>query len=597
MKYTIPDCGKGVNFDLLPSELEPGVWSAGTYNYRFRSGFAQLWDGAALYFDTPAIIPQWGMPYATASAKYGFYVTSTKAYYADSAANSTEITRKTDGIVITNLTSAGTTVTATTASAHGLTAASSVVDVYGALPSTYNATGVTVATTPTATTFTYTVASAPAVSPATSFGAYSGSATSNFSALSGLQRYSGGPFNGLMLFNHPGAGLYYWNGDTSTKLRKLPGFSGTSTWNTAVAVHSFKGFVVAVGTTEDGVYKRQNIKWSNAVTDPNSIPNTWVASDTNQAGETNLTETAGAAVDCLPMGDVNIVYMADARYAMQYLKGSDQVFEFTRLPGDSGLAFPNCVVDTPVGHVFLTPDYDVMVSNGGEPRSIAAGRVKQFLQANITPAYAHLSFLCLNPLFEEVMVCFAKNASTCCDKAFVWNYKDDKWGYVDLASGAVSTSGVTFASHGQWPNALPQVENQNCLGYLCSHTANTAFNGIYTNAEGGGGGLFFGASISGVLDREGLDCGDRDRLKTLQRSRWNIDGNADTFQIRHGSSMFADTAATNISAITYTVGSSDFANGRATQGRFIAIRATTLVHTGTPSVRSIDLDITPGGTR
>jgi hypothetical protein len=238
-----------------------------------------------------------------------------------------------------------------------------------------------------------------------------------------------------------------------------------------------------------------------------------------------------------------------------------------------------------------------MVSNGGEPRSIAAGRVKQFLQANITPAYAHLSFLCLNPLYEEVMVCFAKNASTCCDKAFVWNYKDDKWGYVDLASGAVSTSGVTFASHGQWPNALPQVENQNCLGYLCSHTANTAFNGIYTNAEGGGGGLFFGASISGVLDREGLDCGDRDRLKTLQRSRWNIDGNADTFQIRHGSSMFADTAATNISAITYTVGSSDYANGRATQGRFIAIRATTLVHTGTPSVRSIDLDITPGGTR
>ena len=49
MKRTIAieDCGKGLNADLLPAELELGVWS-NVKNFRVRNGFMEKWEGEYL---------------------------------------------------------------------------------------------------------------------------------------------------------------------------------------------------------------------------------------------------------------------------------------------------------------------------------------------------------------------------------------------------------------------------------------------------------------------------------------------------------------------------------------------------------------------
>ncbi len=597
--------GKGINFDMPAFELAPGLWSAGTVNFRSRGGMDESWDGANLHYSTGAVKPLWGMPYTT-SVKYGVYCSATKLYAITGASTVTDITRKTDGIVITSLTAAGTTVTANTASAHGLTAAVSVVDVYGNIPSTYNIDGVTVASTPTATSFTFVVAVAPAVSPATVPGAYAVSPNSDFSALSGFQRYTGGAWNGLFIFNHPGAGLYYWNGDTSLDARKVPGFSGTATWNTAVSVRPWKGFLIALGKTENGTTYRQNVTVSDVVSDPATLPASWASSATNQADSRDLTETNGSAVDFMPMGDQGIVYFTDCRYAMQYVE-SAPYFVYTRLPGRVGLAFPNCVVSTPVGHVFLTADYDVMVHAGGEAKSIAAGRVKKFLTDNLVVSLAHLSFLCVYPNKSEVWVCFptapASGTLTVCTRALVWNYADDTWGYFDLTSNATDLSGVAFGANGQWPSADVEYTNKDTLFLLSYHSTDSAKTGLYKTFDeenSGYTGQFFGADLGGTLIRQGLDCGDRDRMKTLHRSRWVLDGaGSDTVSVSHGSSRFPDSAPTYTSSVFYTQGTHDYANARATQGKYVAIKAT---WTGNQistviRLRSVDLDIAPGGTR
>lgn len=573
--------GKGFNFDLPASELAPGVWSSGS-NFRFVGGIDEMWEGAGLYYSSGANVPLWGLPCVLNGTRVAFYATSSKGY-TRTTTTTTEVTRYTDGVLVSNATAVGTTVTITTVVAHGLSTGN-IINAYGFTPSTYDANAVAITVTG-ATTFTYTVASAPATSPVTTIGAYSGNATSNFSVRSSYG-YTGGVFNGLLLFNHPNDGLYYLSSSTSI-LRKVPRFKYDATnWATAAAVRTFKSFIIVLGVNG----YRQAVNWSNSISDPSSLPSTFTASNTNLAGGTILAETVGNAVDCLPLGEVNIVYMTDARYAMQYLEGSTAVFQFTRLPGNSGLLTANCVVTTPMGHVFLTPDFDVMAHNGGEAKSIASNRVKKHLKASIS-ADISLCFLAVNPAKSEVWVCYPSTSTTGCDKALVWNWVDDTWGKFDLVGSATSASAVTFGVEGIWPGV-----DQDALGMFAYHAVDSTKTGIYYSATAVGS--MFGAPITGTLIREGMDMGDRDRMKALQRSRWNIDATAgDTVTVYHGSSKFADTAATYAAGVSYTVGTTDYANARATHGRFLALKLVTATVASTLRFRTCDLDFTLGGTR
>jgi hypothetical protein len=108
--------------------------------------------------------------------------------------------------------------------------------------------------------------------------------------------------------------------------------------------------------------------------------------------------------------------------------------------------------------------------------------------------------------------------------------------------------------------------------------------------------LLLGSAITGTLERTGMDFGDRDTFTAIQRSRWNIDGTAaNTASIYHGSSKTADGSVTYASPATYTIGTTDYANARATAGRFGAVKLTTTAYPF--SVRSCDLDVTGGGKR
>ena len=570
----IDNFGIGVNKDLLPAELGPGWWSDAS-NFRFRNGFAEKFEGAISKNTGATISATSGgflYPFSGVSGRMAVYGNTEQVFCLDGTTH-TEITRYRKSETISTLNRLGAnSAEATTAADHGLTTADTVT-VYGATESGYNVSAVAITVT-AANKFTYTTVSTIAGN-ATVVGAYvvvTSAATSNFA---GLPTYpTGGGLNGVF-FLYGTDGLYYWAGSAATKLRQVP-FAVPSG---ASAVRPYKNYLIHLAG--------QVVSWTDA-TEPGAIPTTFESTDTNDAGSSPaLAETPGLLSDCLPLGDINILYKTDSMYLMQYI-GGVEVFAFTRMPGNDGLYRPWCVVETPRGHVFLTQNLDIKVHQGGVATSIAEGVIRKHFASTFDIANKpERVFLVVNPEKSEVWILYATTASSRgCDKALVWNWEANKgagaWGIFNMLSVTGDTDGVSFAASGQWPTTLTVSSRLMVM--------NTAMDFLMVDSSAT-------TSITATLERTGIDFGDRDSKKYIHRSRWNIDGTAgNTLSVYHGSSNTADGAVTWTSAATYTVGTTDYADARATSARFGAVKFATT--TAAPmALRSGDLDVTGGGKR
>jgi hypothetical protein len=567
---TIPNWGLGLNTDAMPSELPPGYCTSAT-NMRFRNGYAERVGGIEIVdAAVPSITPYWiGLYASTSNVQFHIHAGTGKVFALNFAGASTEITRYTDGVEIISMTAAGTTVTVTTATAHGRTTGNSVTH-FAALPVEYNATANITVTSPT--TYTYVTGSAPATA-ATYVGGYSYNVTSDFTGAID-DRWTGGTINGIFFLNNPVNGLYFWNGDTSTRLRKMPGAP------VAPVCRAFKNYLVQVN------YRYVN--WSSAA-EPGAIPLYWTAAATNDAGSQPLSETQGVLVDSLPLGDVNVIYGRDSRYAMRYIGGND-VFSFQRMPGNDGVRGVSCVVDTPKGHVFFTQNYDVKIHSGGQAQSLAEGRVRSILDTTST-TYRGRSFLCVNPPFNEVWVCICTSGilTTFPETALLWNWNDDTWGQKQLNPGAVS-GGTTFAASG----LLGATVSQNFM--LMTNT--TPKIGAQDTADQN-----FGTDFDATIERTGLVLGDEDLIKNLSRSKWVFHAGPSVFtaQIQHGYSMFPDGGATYESAVTYTHYTTHWINKIAKGGKYLALKATiskasSYLQSQHIRFKTVYVDVTKGGT-
>jgi hypothetical protein len=90
MLLPVQECGKGVNKDLLPSELLPGVWSDSS-NVRFRNGFAEKRKGMTAVYTTPTATPYWIGTYSTSTTRFLVQL-GTATAFVDDGATRTDIT-------------------------------------------------------------------------------------------------------------------------------------------------------------------------------------------------------------------------------------------------------------------------------------------------------------------------------------------------------------------------------------------------------------------------------------------------------------------------------------------------------------------------
>jgi hypothetical protein len=409
-------------------------------------------------------------------------------------------------------------------------------------------------------------------------------------------RWTGGSINGVLVLNNGVDNPMYWGG-TGT-LATLPGWDATN-WK-CTSMRPFKNFLIALGMTKTGTKYPHMVKWCTTL-NPGSITavGDWTETDPSKdAGEQDLAETPDILVDCLPLGDVNIIFKERSTYAMTYV-GAPYIFRFQRLPGDSGMLARGCGVQTPLGLVVLSAG-DVMLHTGGQPQSIANGIVRDYIFKNIDSANYKRAFVTANPQKSEVWICFPYGSSTTCNTACVWNWESKAWGIRSLTNvtyGAFGqfnlvNSSATWAGDASTWNTDATTWNENEYSpaearlVMCHSTPYISLQDT--------GSTDFGSLITANLERTGIGMDDPNTVKTMTGIRPRIDGPIGTqVNIQMGASMYPDATPTWGTAQTFTVGTSLKIDGFAT-GRFLAVRFTNVDY-GAWRMKSFDIDVVPSG--
>lgn len=269
-------------------------------------------------------------------------------------------------------------------------------------------------------------------------------------------KWSDAWLNGLLILNNGGVDLpQVWNPMSSSQpLIDLPNWvEGGVTTLRAKVIRPFGNFLVALHITKDTAVFPTMVKWSNRA-DPGTVPDSWDITDASKAaGEVSRSNTPGFLVDCLPLGNANIVYKEQSMTRMIEIPGND-IFDFKDFSNTVGAMALNCAKEfIPGQHIVLTLDRDVVVHNGNGPSvtSIVEDKLRQYLIDNIDQDNFRRSFIVVNYNARECWVCYPLSGSTYCNQAAVWNWKDNTWSFrkisdtLDIKTGLFSPTQISDA--------------------------------------------------------------------------------------------------------------------------------------------------------
>lgn len=243
---------------------------------------------------------------------------------------------------------------------------------------------------------------------------------------------------------------------SDTKFVPLPNWN--STWRCNI-LRPFKDFLIALDVTKGAVDYPQMVKWSDIVPFGSPPPSWDETLTTNSAGENVLNEMQGRIIDGHTLRDTFLLYGENEVWAMSYVGGAF-IFDFRKRFDDMGVIAPNCVVEVDGQHFVFSRD-DIIVHDGATKRSIAHGRVRNFIFNSLNRDIQHLCFVTHNPFLAEISFCYPSQdgltgfagATDGCNRAAVYNYRSDLWTFYDLpnvtaATNSVLVTGQSWASVG-----------------------------------------------------------------------------------------------------------------------------------------------------
>lgn len=216
-----------------------------------------------------------------------------------------------------------------------------------------------------------------------------------------------------------------------------------SEWRCKV-IRKYKSFLIAIGVTKNGVLNHSQIVWSTESAD-DYVPDTWDETDTTAlAGFNTFTSSSGALVDCLTLGDANIVYTRSEVWAMQFIGGGD-VFSFSRL-FEGGIVSSGCITEFDDSHCVVGND-SIYIHDGNSKKHIADDRVKDYFYGSASEISS--TQIVASALNKEIWIKYKQGEGT---KAIVWCYQKNTFTEIDLFNGHFLTEGhepsdlVTYSS-------------------------------------------------------------------------------------------------------------------------------------------------------
>tara|TARA_B110000093_G_scaffold44809_1_gene47872 strand:+ start:466 stop:1758 length:1293 start_codon:yes stop_codon:yes gene_type:complete len=240
--------------------------------------------------------------------------------------------------------------------------------------------------------------------------------------------------------------VYMLNGGSS--FATLPNWD--SSWR-AESVRAYGDFLLALNLTENGTNYPSRVRYSNLAL-ANSVPDSWDASDTTKsAGFNDLVQMKTGIVDGLTLGTNFIIYAKDQVWLMEFVGGTF-IHNFRKLYSDCGVINHNCVAEVEGTH-YVFDHNDIYVHDSHTRQSICDERVKSYIFNGLNTAKTDRCFVHHNADLDEVMFCYVSGDDMAeythgerCNRAAVFNYKNQTWSFTDLPNVASATVGTVSSS-------------------------------------------------------------------------------------------------------------------------------------------------------
>ena len=336
----------------------------------------------------------------------------------------------------------------------------------------------------------------------------------------------------------------FWDLNIGNICAPLPGWPAATVCG---SIRSFKQFLFAMNMTEAGSEFPDKLRWSNAA-EPGTVPTEWVASATNEAGDTTLGATPGTIVDGLALRGQFIVYKDHSTYTCNFVGGTF-VFSFRKLFTTSGMLSRNCVAEAEGQHVVMT-DGDIILHDGQNLRSLVDKKLRRFIFLQVDADNFQNAFVFNYRATKEVWICFPESGHTDANIAVVWDYAHDLLSVRPLrdswshgASGSVLATtqildwdGQTDTwddSAGSWNRAQFSGAFERVLVGVRDSEVDQKGRLIFVDDSNS---LIDGVSpVGGTITRESLDFGSPEAVKYVRRVWPRIEGTTGTIvKIRVG---------------------------------------------------------------
>jgi len=243
------------------------------------------------------------------------------------------------------------------------------------------------------------------------------------------------------------ADVVYVNRNDTVPVARVPSatnFTALANWpsnHKAGVLRSYGDFLLALNMTEGSNSFPNRVRFSDAVV-ANSIPSTWDASDTtNSAGFNDLVQMVTPIVDGATLGTNFMIYSKDQVWMMEFVGGTF-IFNFRKVFDDCGVMSQDCIIEIENKHYVFDRD-DIYVTDGNSRQSICDGRVRDYIFSGLDNSKSDVCFVMHNSKTEELYFCYNSQDDLVgygisgagvdhCNRAAVYNYKEDLWSFQDL---------------------------------------------------------------------------------------------------------------------------------------------------------------------
>jgi hypothetical protein len=388
-----------------------------------------------------------------------------------------------------------------------------------------------------------------------------------------------GDLNGVFWINHPELGAYWWDGDVTHHMTKLPGWPVN--WSVDV-MRAHKNWLVGFALDDGTNYYGGRVVWSTSAA-PGSIPAAWTPSATNDAGDGDFDVPTGPILDAISVRDALFVSKNNYTGVMQYI-GGQYIFRLTDVFPSLGIFATGACVEAGNMVYMMTGSREIIRHDGTSYTNILYGKLQDYVGKQINYQYTQSIFMYRDEAAGQVMLCYPVGNSRACTEAVSIEIASGDPGIRDLPGIYGAAEGETLfvaqtwdADAGAWQDDTT-VWNQNASGYTAKSIVFAASaqglleQGAATTQWTPSGPALLPARV----ERTGIDFDDLDGRKSIMGLVPLVSGNVgDTLSFQIGQQTTPSGAVDLSDVQSYAIGVDDHIDVQI-DGRFGAIYAASL---------------------